>query len=72
MKLYDVTFMTIRDGDPNYLVVADTQKNAVEKAEIEFDKYYGHYFRVDADEINEIDGYKVVFKKGKKISLENN
>lgn len=70
MKLYSVVFLTIRDGDPSYLVVADNEENAIRKAEVEFDKHYGHYFRVDAYEIKEIDGYKIVFKKGKKVSLE--
>jgi hypothetical protein len=70
IKLYNVCFSTIRHGDPSYLIVAENEKGAIEKAQVEFDKTYGYSFREDAYEINEIDGYKIVFKKGKKISLE--
>jgi hypothetical protein len=70
MKLYNVCFLTIKSGDPSYLVVAENEENAIKKAQIEFDKNYGYSLREDANKINEIDGYKVVIKKGKKISLE--
>lgn len=67
MKLYQVTLLTIRHGDPTYYFVAESKEQAKQRALEEWGGYYTECF---VREVNEIDGYKIVFKKGKKISLE--
>jgi hypothetical protein len=68
MRLYDVSFLTIRDGEPHYLIVAENEEDAKQKAEEKWDDYH---CGISIYEIQEIDGYKILFKKGKKINLEN-
>lgn len=62
MKLFRVEFMTIRRGDPAYLVVAQNEKEALEKANAKFD---GYSLREDAIEISEVDGYRIILQKKK-------
>ena len=66
-KLFQVD--TVEEhGDSGYaIVVANTEEEAKERILSEEDSYiYSAY----AHEITEIDGYKVVFKKDKKIVME--
>jgi hypothetical protein len=68
MKLFMVSGITIRRGDPHSLIVAES----AEKAEEIFLKKNeeDHYIMSTyAREITEIDGYKIVFHKGKRITL---
>jgi hypothetical protein len=66
MKLYRVSFTTIRHGEPEYLIVTKDEEEALKKAEILFNDYsISEYVSV----INEIDGYAVTIKD-KNIVLE--
>jgi hypothetical protein len=62
-----VSGITIRHGDPHSLIIAES----AEKAEEIFlkDEEDGYIMSTYAWEITEIDGYKIVFHKGKKIAL---
>lgn len=68
MKLFCVEGLTIRDGYYTSHPVAENKDIAKDK----FVKIYEdiYFCQIRIDEVNNIDGYKVVFKKGKKISLE--
>ena len=66
MKLYSVDVMNDCEIE-NFLVVAQSKEEALEKVD---NMEWSCYMNSWVCEINEIDGYKVVFKKGKKIALE--
>ena len=68
MKLFMVNGLTIRDGEPYSLIVAETAEEA-ERIFISGDEDHC-IMSAYAWEVTEVDGYKVVFKKGKKIVLE--
>jgi hypothetical protein len=69
MKLYDVSFSTIKYGEIPFFVVSDSKENAIKKAKVDFDKIYGHCYSENANEVDEIDGYKVVITNNKEILL---
>jgi hypothetical protein len=66
-KLFMVSGLTVRSGEPHMLVVAGTAEEAERKMLEPEDNCY--ILNAFAHEITEIDGYKIVFKKGKKIAL---
>ena len=68
-KLFSVTSV-ISHGDTNTSYIVGNTAEEVEKLILEDDECYA--FSAYAAEVKEISGYKVVFKKGKKISLERN
>lgn len=68
MKLFMVSGITIRHGDPHALMVAESAEKA-EEIFLQRDEEDHYIMSAYAHEISEIDGYKVVFKKGKKIAL---
>jgi len=68
MKLFMVSGITIRHGDPHALIIAENEEKAIEKF-LEGDEDYHYIMSSYAREITEIDGYKIVFHKGKKIAL---
>ena len=69
MKLFRCYVYAI-DHDYSGLVVAETEEKALEKWENELDENVGWYHGESVQEVTEIGGFKVVFRKGKKISLE--
>jgi len=66
MKLFSVHAMGFH-SDYSTLIVAENEEKAIEIFKSRNDDTY--YFTYDAYEINEVDGYKIVFHKGKKIVL---
>lgn len=66
-KLFNVDMVVSHGESASCVVVANTVEEAEQNAR---DKDYGYIYSAYASEITEIDGYKVVFKKGKKIVLE--
>lgn len=52
-------------------IVASNETEAMNKWKAELDEAVGWYIGESVQEITEIDGYKVIFRKGKKISLES-
>lgn len=68
MKLFCVDDLTIRDGYYTSYLVAENKDIAKDK----FVKNYEDicFYQILIDEVDNIDGYKVVFKSDKKISLE--
>ena len=69
MKLYEVDLICNHCEEYFGLVITNNEEEAIEKVK----KDYGISFTYSekATELNEIDGYKVVFPKGKKIELIN-
>lgn len=66
MKLFKIDVMDDCEME-TVLAVAENKEEAIEKAS-KMD--WPCFMTARAYEVNEIDGYKVVFKKGKKIVLE--
>lgn len=69
LKLW-MAYCWMRDAEPTSLIVAATEEEALAKWKIELDEWASWYICESVEEVSEIEGYKVVFRKGKKISLE--
>lgn len=61
MKLFNVTGITIRDGDIIGLYVANTEEEAIERFSKEYEDYM--FFHERVEEIKIVDNYEVVLKK---------
>lgn len=64
MKLFNVIGKTKRDGIINELYVAKTNEEAIDR----FDNIYGghhHFCSIETEEIDEVDGYKIILGKDK-------
>lgn len=68
MKLYFVTLLCNHCEEIKGVTVACTEDEAISK--IKKDNDIEFTYSSSAEEINEIDGYKVIFHKGKKIFLQ--
>lgn len=69
MKLWSC-FAQTRDYSPSGMIVASTEEEAMQRWKQQLEDDGSWYFAETVHEVNEIDGYRVVFRKGKKVSLE--
>jgi len=67
MKLFSIHAMGI-NSDYSTLIVAENEEKAIEIFKSREDDC-SYYFTYNAREIATVDGYKVIFHKGKKIVL---
>ncbi len=67
MKLFSIHAMGI-NSDYSTLIVAENEEKAIEIFKSREDDY-SYYFTYNAREITAVDGFKIVFRKGKKIVL---
>ncbi len=67
MKLFSVYAMDI-NSDYSTLIVAENEEKAIEIFKSR-ENDYSYYLTCNAREITVVDGFKIVFRKGKKIVL---